>query len=113
MIPNGALMNANITNYSSETDRRVDLEFSCARGEDVEKVQSLMLDILKKDPKVMETPEPFARLTGGTENALTFSVRAWCRNEDYWDLYYDLLQKVTGAMTAAGVESPAMRILQD
>ena len=34
-VPNGALMNANVTNFSAEETRRVDLTFACAKGEDV------------------------------------------------------------------------------
>lgn len=113
MLPNGTLMNANITNFSSEENRRVDLAFTCARGEDVTKTQDLMMKILEDNPKVMKTPEPFARLTGGTDASLEFSVRAWCRNADYWDLYYDLLEGITDSMTAAGVKAPATRIRQE
>lgn len=113
MIPNGSLMNANITNYSSEENRMVSLEFTCARGEDAAKIQSLMLDVLKADPRVMKTPAPFARLTGQSDSAMQFSARAWCRNEDYWNLYYDLLESIVSRMEKADVSAPAARIVQD
>ena len=54
MIPNGTLMNANITNYSSEGMRRVDLAFSCGKGESVQKVETLMISCLSAQEKVLK-----------------------------------------------------------
>ena len=112
MIPNGTLMNANITNYSSEGMRRVDLAFSCGKGESVQKVETLMISCLSAQEKVLKDPAPFARLTGGTDQALQFSVRVWCRTADYWDVYYDLLERVVTAMNEAGISAPAIRVTQ-
>jgi small conductance mechanosensitive channel len=112
MIPNGTLMNANITNYSSEGMRRVDLAFSCGKGESVQKVETLMISCLSAQKKVLKDPAPFARLTGGTDQALQFSVRVWCRTADYWDVYYDLLERVVTAMNEAGISAPAIRVTQ-
>ena len=65
-IPNGALMNANVTNMTAEELRRVDLTFGCAKGEDVAKIQQIMLDTMAANDMVVKDPEPFARLSGGT-----------------------------------------------
>ena len=94
-VPNGALMNANIVDYSAETTRRVDLSFASAKSEDPKKIQSLMLDVMEQNEKVLKDPAPFARLSGGTNEAMQFTVRAWCKTEDYWDVYFDLTQTIT------------------
>ena len=68
---------------------------------------------MAKHDKVLKAPEadaPFARLSGGTNEAMEFTVRAWCRNADYWDVYFDLTQQITEALGAAGVQAPAVRI---
>lgn len=113
-VPNGALMNANVTNYSSEELRRVDLSFACAKSEAPDRIQEIILDAMKQVPKVLDDPEapaPFARLTGGTNEAMEFTARAWCKNEDYWDVFFDMNQKVTEALGANGVKAPAVRII--
>lgn len=109
-VPNGSLMNANITDFSSEELRRVDLTFTCAKSESPSKIQDLMITAMKANPKVLSDPEPFARISGGTNEAMEFTVRAWCRNEDYWDVYFDLTQKITESMAENHVQAPAVRV---
>lgn len=113
-VPNGNLMNANIVDYSAEELRRVDLDFSCAKSEDPAKVQSIMLKVMEENEKVLAEPEkPFARVSGGTNEAMTFIVRAWCTNADYWAVYFDLTQSIIEALGAAGVQAPAVRVMTE
>ena len=113
-VPNGALMNANVTNYSAEEFRRVDLAFACAKSEAPARIQEIMVETMKKNPKVLDHPDvPFARISGGTNEAMEFTVRAWCKNADYWDVYFNLTQEITEALGAAGVKAPAVRVLSE
>jgi len=112
-VPNGGLMGATVTNCSSEPLRRVDLVFSCGKGEDVHKVQDVMIDVMNKNEKVLNEPAPFASVSGGTNEAMEFTVRAWCNGSDYWDVYFALLQDITTALGNAGVKAPAVRVVTD
>lgn len=111
MIPNGTLMNANITNYSVEKMRRVDLVFTCGRGEDPARIRSLMEKILQNHEQVLKDPAPAAHMTGATNEGMEFTIYAWCLNEDYWPVYYDLLQDISAAMTEAGVSAPSLHVV--
>lgn len=113
-VPNGNLMNTNIVDYSTAEFRRVDLDFSCAKSEDPARIQSIMLAVMEDNSKVLSSPaEPFARVSGGTNEAMNFIVRAWCRNGDYWDVYFDLTQGIIEALAAAGVQAPAVRVMTE
>ena len=112
-VPNGALMNANIVDYSAEATRRVDLSFASAKSEDPKKIQSLMLDVMEQNEKVLKDPAPFARISGGTNEAMQFTVRAWCKTEDYWDVYFDLTQAITEKLGENGVQAPAVRVISE
>ncbi len=114
-IPNGALMNATVTNYSTEELRRVDLVFSCAKSEDPEAIEGILRDAIAKDARILtdDAHAPFARLSGGTGQSMDFTVRAWTDNGNYWNVYFDLVKNVTEAFGAAGVKAPAYRIIQD
>ena len=112
-VPNGALMNANIVDYSAEATRRVDLSFASAKSEDPKKIQSLMLDVMEQNEKVLKDPAPFARLSGGTNEAMQFTARAWCKTEDYWDVYFDLTQAITEKLGENGVQAPAVRVISE
>ena len=112
-IPNGTLMNANVTNFSSEALRRVDLVFSCAKSETPAKIQDILMKVMQDNDKVLQDPKPFARLSGGTNEAMEFTTRAWCKNEDYWDVHFDLIQAGAEAFAANGVKTPAVRVLSE
>ena len=113
-VPNGNLMNTNIVDYSSEEYRRVDLDFSCAKSEDPARVQDIMRKTAEANAKVLTTPDkPFARVSGGSNEAMNFIVRAWCKNADYWDVYFDLTQSIIEALGAAGVQAPAVRVMTE
>ena len=110
-VPNGALMNTNIIDYSAEETRRVDLAFASAKSEDPQKIQDLMLEVMGQNEKVLRDPAPFARISGGTNEAMQFTARAWCKTEDYWDVYFDLTQAITEKLGENGVQAPAVRVI--
>ena len=112
-VPNGALMNANIIDYSAVETRRVDLTFASAKSEDPQKIQSLMLEVMDQNEKVLKDPAPFARISGGTNEAMQFTVRAWCKTADYWDVYFDLTQAITEKLGENGVQAPAVRVISE
>ncbi len=111
-IPNGTLMNANVTNYSTEALRRVDLSFSVAKSEKPANIQDIILRTVALNDKVLDAPDtPFARLCGSTNESMEFAVRVWVNSEDYWDVFFNLTQNITEALADAGVQAPAMRVI--
>ncbi|MBQ6173055.1 MAG: mechanosensitive ion channel [Clostridia bacterium] len=112
-VPNGSLMNANVTDYTAEPQRRVDLVFSCAKSEKPAEIQQCILDAVATSKFALQDPAPFARISGGTNEAMEFTVRVWCKTEDYWDLFFELNQSIVEAFAAKGVKAPALRILND
>lgn len=113
LVPNGSLMNTNVTNFTREETRRVDLEFACAKSEDTSKIEEILLDVMRKHEKVLKDPAPFARVSGGTNEATKYTVRAWCNTADYWDVYFDLNKQMIDALGAANVQAPALRVLNE
>ena len=74
-VPNGSLMNTNVVDYSSAELRRVDLTFSCAKSEAPARIQEIMQQVMADNEKVLSQPDaPFARLSGGTNEAMEFTV---------------------------------------
>ena len=112
-VPNGSLMNSNVVDYTAETKRRVDLVFSCAKSEKPAEIQQCILDAVATSKYALTDPEPFARISGGTNESMEFTVRVWCKTEDYWDLYFELNQLIVEAFAAKGVQAPALRVLNE
>ena len=106
LIPNGILTDSSIVNYSSKEIRRVDLTFSVAFEEDVIRVKNVLINILKKNELVLEEPEFFVGISMHGDSAINFIVKAWCKTEDYWTVYYDLLETVKIKFDEEGISIP-------
>ncbi len=112
-VPNGSLMNSNVVDYTAEPIRRVDLLFSCAKSEKPAEIRQCILDAVAGSKFALRDPAPFARISGGTNEGMEFTVRVWCNTEDYWDLYFELNQLIVEAFGAKGVKAPAIRVLNE
>ncbi|MBQ3920656.1 MAG: mechanosensitive ion channel family protein, partial [Firmicutes bacterium] len=91
-VPNGDLMNASVTNYTAEPQRRIDLDFKITNDIDAEFVKGVLLAAAKETPGVLADPEPFARIVAVDDDTYIFQVRGWCDTAKYWDVYFDLIE---------------------
>ncbi len=105
-LPNGTMTASAITNYSSEKERRVDIDLSVDYKTDVAAVKAMMMELMAKHPLVLQDPAPFCRLTAHGESALIITMRAWCKSENYWDVKLDLTEESKLALDRAGVSIP-------
>ena len=105
-IPNGQLSNATVVNYSTQSTRRVDMEFSVAYATDIDKVNKVMRTVVEANGKVLKDPAPFIALLRQDASALVFVVRAWVKSSDYWDVYFYLCENMKKAFDTVGIEIP-------
>ena len=63
VVPNGSIMNGSIVNYSDQDTRRIDLIISCGYEDDIDKVRSVLEDIIKKEKRVLKDPKPQIAVT--------------------------------------------------
>ncbi|MBQ7336191.1 MAG: mechanosensitive ion channel [Clostridia bacterium] len=105
-IPNGVMMAESITNYSANEIRRVDLVFHVAYGSDVGAVVARLLEEATKQEAVLKEPAPFCRLTEQGESSLDFTLRVWVKQEQYWQVKFDLLEAVHQRLYKEGLEIP-------
>lgn len=110
IIPNGNVSNATLTNVTALKDRRVDLTFTASYNADIDKVEKTLIDVCNAHKLVYFDPEPFARLSAHKDSALEYTVRAWCKADDYWTVYFDLIKDVKLAFDKEGIEIPFPQI---
>lgn len=111
VIPNGAISNEAITNYSYHDLRRLDLTFSVSYDADVERVKNLLLETAREHSLVLSEPDtPFCRLTEHGESSLNFVLRVWVKSENYWQVNFDLKESVKKALDENGIEIPYPQI---
>jgi small conductance mechanosensitive channel len=105
-IPNGSVSSAVITNYTEERTRRVDLVFGISYDNDSKKAISVINNVLAENSKVLASPAPFARVSAFSASSVDITVRAWVNSEDYWDVYFGLLEDIKEAFDKNDVVIP-------
>jgi small conductance mechanosensitive channel len=106
IVPNSKMMGDNITNYSAEGTRRVDLTASISYGDSIDKAKAALLDLLAKDPRVLKDPAPFVGVSAMAESSIDFAVRPWVKGEDYWDVFFALNEAIKKRFDADGLSIP-------
>ena len=111
VLPNGALSNGNIVNYSSFPLRRIDLPVSVEYGTDAARCREKLLEIVREDPRILDaqTPgaaDPFVALQRLSESAVNFIVRAWVKGSDYWPAQFDLNERIYTELPQADIKFP-------
>lgn len=106
IIPNGALSNGNITNFSSQGTRRIDFTFGVGYDSDIKKTKELLMQQLTSHPKVLKDPAPIVSLMELADSSINFIARPWVKTEDYWSVYFDINESTKEALDAAGIEIP-------
>lgn len=105
-IPNGALANGSVTNFSAHDTRRVEVKFGVSYSSDIDKVRSVVTECASSHEKVLEDPSPVVYLVEHAESALIFSLRVWAKKEDYWTVLFDLTENIKKAFDKNGIQIP-------
>ena len=106
VVPNGSIMNGSIVNYSDQDTRRIDLIVSCGYEDDIDKVRSVLEDILKKEKRVLKDPKPQIAVTELADSSVNFIFRPWVKRVDYLPVYYSLLEEVKKRFDKEGISIP-------
>lgn len=103
-IPNSTVTSSNVVNYTVEGKRRVDLTVTASYDCPIDLVKTALNAAAASVPQIMPEEPIFARVTGYKESTIEYAVRGWCKNEDYWDAYFNLLEAVKVSFDEAGVQ---------
>ena len=109
-IPNGLAINAVVVNNSQNDERRVDVDFSISYKDDFELARQTITDIIKAHDKVDKQREIFVRMSDHGESAIIITSRCWCKNADYWQVHFDLIEQVRAAFIEKNIEIPFKQI---
>ena len=105
-IPNGALANGSITNFTTEDTRRVDMTFGIGYGDDIKQAKSVLNKLIQEDQRILKDPEPVVVVSELGESSVNFTVRVWSAAADYWGIYFDMQEKVKLAFDQSGISIP-------
>jgi small conductance mechanosensitive channel len=106
VIPNAQVTGGNILNFTANDKRRVDLVIGVSYGDDLSKVKQVILSVLLADNRVLRSPEPQVAVSALSDSSVNLVVRPWAKSEDYWPVYFDMMEKIKVELEANGITIP-------
>lgn len=106
IVPNGQIVSNTITNYSAKDTRRIDLVIGVGYGDDLKKVRAVLEDILGKEERVLNDPEPTIGLLELGDSSVNFAVRPWVNTGDYWPTLFALQEEIKIRFDNEGISIP-------
>ena len=102
-IPNSAVIAAQIVNYSTAETRRVEINVTASYDAPAQKVIDTLL-VTADHKAILADPAPFAALTSYGDSAISYTLRFWVKNADYWDAYFYVNQNIKTAFDENGID---------
>lgn len=111
IIPNGILSNDTINNFSQNTMRRVDWSIDVEYGSSSEQTKKLLMTFLSGDERILTAEtgapaDPFVALSALKDSGVQFTMKAWVKKENYWDVNYDILEKIYNELPKHDIKFP-------
>lgn len=108
VVPNGALLSENLTNWTLlDSSRRLDVSVGVGYGSDPARVSELLKETARQTPGVASQPGPEVYFMEFGASSLDFVVRAWTYEFDSWvRIRSDLVTRVHAALVEAGISIP-------
>ena len=107
LVPNGDIEIKNITNYSSESMRRVDMKVSASYDASTDTVKAAIMEIINRDERIIKDDEmmtPFVRLNAYNSNDIEYIIRVWTTNGEYWNVYFDTMEAIRESFAKHEIE---------
>ena len=111
IIPNGALSNGTINNFSQNEYRRIDWTVDVEYGCNAEQTKRLLMDIMLADSRIVNKDsgapaDPIVALNALRDSSVQFIMKAWVKSPDYWDVNYAINEKVYTTLPLNGIQFP-------
>jgi small conductance mechanosensitive channel len=106
IVPNGAIYQDNIINYTARPTRRIDMVFGIGYEDDIRRAREIIQGVLEADDRVMEEPEPVIAVSELADSSVNFAVRPWVKTENYLAVKFDLTEKIKLAFDENGISIP-------
>lgn len=106
VVPNKQITDDTITNYSTNSTRRIDLVVGCGYGDDIRAVKAFLTELIESDDRILSDPEPLISVDELGESSINFVVRPWVNAEDYWTIRRELIEKIKLGFDERGFQIP-------
>ena len=105
-VPNNAISSSVIDNYSQSKTRRIEWILSISYGDDIDVARKEILEIIASDQRILKIIEPVVLLKNLGASSVDLSIRVWVNNEDYWNVFYDINERMYKELPTKGINFP-------
>lgn len=106
IVPNLQLTSNNIVNYTHQEKRRIDFSYIVSYDSDVDLVKKVLNDIFEEEKRILKDPKPIIGIYSIENNTVNIVARPWVKTDDYWDVYFDIMERVKKQFDLNKIEVP-------
>jgi len=110
VVPNSAILNGNIVNYSRKPQRRIDLVIRVSYQTDLKQVKQLLEKVVTSNELVLKQPELQIAVSELANSSVNLVVRPWVKSADFWSVKFALTEAIKNALDDADIKIPYPQI---
>ena len=105
-VPNSKVVSGNLTNYSANPTRRIEMVIGIGYEDDIRKAKQVLEEIVASDERVLKDPAPVVAVSELGESSVDFVLRPWVRSTDYWTVRFDRIEAIKLRLDAENISIP-------
>lgn len=109
ILPNGAVSNGTIVNYTKNGILRGDVQVTISAANDVDKVKELLIEALLKHEHILKDPMPEITAIRIVDNSVTLSIKPYGLAANYTIINSDVVEIAKKIFQQHGVTAPIQK----
>lgn len=106
VIPNSVLTNNSLTNVSEKNERQLDLKIGISYASDLKKAKQILENLLEQETEILKDEDRKVFVSDLGDSAVILGVRAWVKNDTFWETKWRLLENIKLTFDENGIEIP-------
>ncbi|MFZ5759889.1 MAG: mechanosensitive ion channel family protein [Thermodesulfobacteriota bacterium] len=106
IVPNSKVIGDNIVNITAKPTRRVDFIFGVGYEEDIDRVKTVIHQVMTEDDRILKDQEIFIGVAALADSSVNFAVRVWVNADDYWPVFFDTNERMKKRFDAEKISIP-------
>ncbi len=106
IVPNNKIISDIITNINAKDTRRIDLVVGISYSDDMAQTRNILKGLAEADSRILTDPAPTIAVAELADSSVNLVFRPWVKTGDYWDVRFDLTEKIKISLDAAGISIP-------
>ena len=106
IVPNSSIITGTIINEDAFPIRRISICLGISYNENITAARAALLEVIKADKRILEHPEAKILVSEFADSSINLLVRTWVKTDEYWPIYWDLLERIKVKFDEEGISIP-------